>query len=113
MSFILPPELVQAILVFATSREDGLIQPDYKTLCHASLVHPTWTEPAQSLLYRQVTYAKSTKFVQLLLSPASQDSLREIGSKVRKWLKASCVGLAAYWMPRSEWWISPGADRWR
>ncbi|TFK64623.1 hypothetical protein BDN72DRAFT_801944 [Pluteus cervinus] len=70
MIAVIPPELIHSILLFASAKEPGVIDPDYNTLCQLALVHPTWTEPAQSLLYYHITYRKSIAFVDHALSIA-------------------------------------------
>ncbi|KAJ7600712.1 hypothetical protein C8J56DRAFT_911064, partial [Mycena floridula] len=40
--------------------------PDYQSLSACSLVHPSWTQPAQSLLYRHITFQQIPLFLQLV-----------------------------------------------
>ncbi|OAX34581.1 hypothetical protein K503DRAFT_434190 [Rhizopogon vinicolor AM-OR11-026] len=83
MSFV-PPELVSCILQNGYHSPSGT--PNYKLLKACALVSRTWSEPAQSLLFRsaiEINNYNIHKFLAALLSSESAARGRALGDCVR------------------------------
>ncbi|KAF9026100.1 hypothetical protein BDZ89DRAFT_1067772 [Hymenopellis radicata] len=77
---LLPTEIIEVILRNLYYRaDDWTSTPDYATLCACSLIHRSWTLPAQHLLYHHLSLKKITRLSAFTDFCRSSESLHDKG----------------------------------